>query len=109
MREWIRADGGTFSEHAAETGWFNPDYVALVGAGEQSASVTGSFDIVADEDDEDVDNAPDSLSALLEPILVGLLGLVVAVIVGTALRIDLLRSSGRSSNEIIFLGRDART
>ena len=83
IRDWIRADGGTFSEHAAKTGWFDPDYVALVGAGEQSASMTESFDIVADEDDEDVDNALDSLSALLEPILVGLLGLVVALVVGT--------------------------
>jgi type IV pilus assembly protein PilC len=83
IREWIQAEGGSFADHAAKTGWFDPDYLALIGAGEQSASMTESFDVVADEDDEDVDNALDTLSSLLEPILVGVLGLVVALVVGT--------------------------
>jgi type II secretory pathway component PulF len=83
IREAIRLQGGSFSEYAAKTGWFDPDYVALISAGEQSASMTDSFDTVADEDDADVDDMLDSLSALLEPILIGVLGIAVAVIVGT--------------------------
>jgi type IV pilus assembly protein PilC len=83
IREAIRIQGGTFSDYAAKTKWFDADYVALVGAGEQSASMTDSFDTVADEDDEDVDSMLDSLSALLEPILIGVLGIAVALLVGT--------------------------
>jgi type IV pilus assembly protein PilC len=83
IRESIRLQGGTFADYAAKTGWFDADYVALIGAGEQSASMTDSFDTVADEDDADVDNMLDSLSALLEPLLVGLLGIAVAILVGT--------------------------
>jgi len=87
MRADIRANGGTFSAAALKTGLFDPDYLALVAAGEQSKSSSEMLERIADDYDADVERDLDAATAILEPALIVVMGGivfgVVAVVYGS--------------------------
>jgi type IV pilus assembly protein PilC len=82
IRADIRANGGTFSAAAARTGLFEPDFLALIAAGEQSKSAADMLEKIADDYDSDVERDLDAVTALLEPALIAVLGVVVMAVVG---------------------------
>lgn len=82
MRADIRANGGTFSAAALKTGLFDPDYLALVAAGEESKSAAEMLDRIADDYDGDVERELDAATAVLEPALIVVMGGVVFGVVG---------------------------
>ncbi len=51
--------------------------VQMVAIGEESGSLDGMLAKVADFYEEEVDNAVDNLSSLLEPMIMGILGILV--------------------------------
>jgi type IV pilus assembly protein PilC len=60
-----------------QTGLFPNMVVQMVAIGEESGSLDGMLAKVADFYEEEVDNAVDNLSSLLEPIIMGILGILV--------------------------------
>jgi general secretion pathway protein F len=82
MRADIRANGGSFSAAASKTGLFDPDYLALVAAGEQSKSAAEMLDTIADDYDSDVERDLDAATAIIEPALIVVLGGLVMGVVG---------------------------
>ena len=81
MRADIRANGGTFSGAALKTGLFDPDYLALVAAGEQSKSASEMLERIADDYDADVERDLDAATAILEPALIVVMGAIVFAVV----------------------------
>jgi type IV pilus assembly protein PilC len=77
--------GQTLAAGFAAGPWHSPLFVSLVSAGEESATVGDMLLRVADYDDQEVDAAVTGLSALLEPMLIIVLGGVVAVIASAVL------------------------
>ena len=59
------------------TGLFPNMVVQMVAIGEESGSLDDMLAKVADFYEEEVDNAVDSLSSLLEPIIIGILGVLI--------------------------------
>ena len=82
IRADIRANGGTFSSAALKTGLFDPDYLALVAAGEESKSASEMLETIAEDYDSDVERDLDAATTVLEPVLIVLLGLLVMGVVG---------------------------
>jgi len=60
-----------------QTGLFPNMVVQMVAIGEESGSLDGMLAKVADFYEEEVDNAVDNLSSLLEPMIMGILGVLV--------------------------------
>ena len=60
-----------------QTGLFPNMVVQMVAIGEESGSLDGMLAKVADFYEEEVDNAVDNLSSLLEPLIMGILGILV--------------------------------
>jgi type IV pilus assembly protein PilC len=77
--------GQTLAAGFAAGPWHSPLFISLVSAGEESATVGDMLLRVADYDDQEVDAAVTGLSALLEPILIIVLGGVVATIASAVL------------------------
>jgi type IV pilus assembly protein PilC len=82
IRDDIRAHGGTLSAAASRTGLFEADFLALVAAGEESTSAADMLAKIADDYDDDVERDLDAATAMLEPALIAVLGLVVMAVVG---------------------------
>jgi type IV pilus assembly protein PilC len=82
IRADIRANGGTFSSAALKTGLFDPDYLALVAAGEESKSASEMLETIAEDYDSDVERDLDAATTVLEPVLIVLLGVLVMGVVG---------------------------
>ena len=59
------------------TGVFPNMIIQMVAIGEESGSLDGMLAKVADFYEEEVDNAVDNLSSLLEPLIMGILGILV--------------------------------
>jgi type IV pilus assembly protein PilC len=55
--------------------------IQMVAIGEESGSIDSMLEKVADFYEEEVDNAVDSLSSLIEPMLMAFLGVVVGGLV----------------------------
>jgi type II secretory pathway component PulF len=83
IRVDIRANGGTFAAAALKTGLFDPDYLALVAAGEQSKSAAEMLETIAADYDSDVERDLDAATAIIEPVLIVILGGLVMLVVGT--------------------------
>jgi len=60
-----------------QTGLFPNMVVQMVAIGEESGSLDGMLAKVADFYEEEVDNAVDNLSSLLEPLIMSILGVLV--------------------------------
>ncbi len=76
MRENV-ATGQQLQLSMQQTGLFPNMVVQMVAIGEESGSLDSMLSKVADFYEEEVDNAVDNLSSLLEPIIMGILGILV--------------------------------
>jgi len=76
MREQV-ATGLQLQQSMKNTGLFPHMVVQMVAIGEEAGSVEAMLGKVADFYEEEVDNAVDSLSTLIEPIMMSILGVLV--------------------------------
>ncbi|MCX7021133.1 MAG: type II secretion system F family protein, partial [bacterium] len=74
-------EGRTFAEPLAETDVFPPMVVAMVAVGERTGRLEEMLNRVAEFYDDEVEVAVANLSALLEPVLMIILGIVVGGLV----------------------------
>lgn len=73
--------GGQFSEVAAEIEYFPPMIKHMSRAGEQTGNVDGMLDKISDFYDAEIETLVDSLTSLMEPLLICFLGIVIGGIV----------------------------
>jgi type IV pilus assembly protein PilC len=73
-------EGRTMSEPLMETGVFPPMVVQMIGVGEQTGALDTMLNKIADFYEEEVDVAVDSLTSLLEPLMMVFIGGIVGVI-----------------------------
>lgn len=79
MREFIER-GDALSRAAAATGLFTPLVLQMLAVGEETGRVDEMMDEMADYYDRDVQNDVDNLGALMEPLLIIVVGGVVLVL-----------------------------
>ncbi|WOO40939.1 type II secretion system F family protein [Rubellicoccus peritrichatus] len=75
------SQGGQLSEVLAATPYFPSMVKHMAKAGEQTGNVDGMMNKIADFYDTEVDNIVESLTSLMEPILICVLGVVIGGIV----------------------------
>ncbi len=75
------SQGGQLSETIAQTPYFPPMVKHMARAGEQTGNVDGMMTKISDFYDTEVDNIVESLTSLMEPILICVLGVVIGSIV----------------------------
>lgn len=75
------ATGDQLNESMRRTGLFPNMVVQMVAIGEESGSVDAMLDKVADFFEEEVDVAVDSMSSLMEPLIMAVLGVLVGGLV----------------------------
>jgi type IV pilus assembly protein PilC len=80
MREEV-ATGQQLQQAMKQAQLFPNMVIQMVAIGEESGSIDSMLDKVADFYEEEVDNAVDSLSSLIEPMLMAFLGVVVGGLV----------------------------
>jgi len=80
MREAV-ATGQQLQQSMRQTGLFPHMVVQMVAIGEESGAIDSMLAKVADFYEEEVDNAVDSLSSLMEPMIMAFLGVVVGGLV----------------------------
>jgi type IV pilus assembly protein PilC len=73
--------GRNIATPLAETKVFPPMVVQMVGVGEATGALDAMLSKVADFYEDEVDNAVASLTSLMEPIMIALLGGIVGFIV----------------------------
>ncbi len=74
-------EGKTLSEPLGTTGVFPPMVVQMINVGEATGALDGMLGKIADFYDEEVDAAVGALTALLEPMLMVVLGTVIGFVV----------------------------
>ncbi len=80
MRDEV-ATGQRLQQAMENTGLFPNMVIQMIAVGEESGSLDDMSAKVADFYEEDVDNAVDNLSSLLEPIIMAILGVLVGGLV----------------------------
>jgi type IV pilus assembly protein PilC len=80
MREDV-SSGTQLQQSMRQTSLFPNMVVQMVAIGEEAGSLDSMLDKVADFYEEEVDNAVDSLSSLIEPMIMAILGVVVGGLV----------------------------
>jgi type IV pilus assembly protein PilC len=75
------AEGQTLAEPLEDTGVFPPMVIHMISIGETTGALDSMLAKIADFYDEEVDVAVDSLTALLEPLMIVFLGVVVGGLV----------------------------
>lgn len=80
MRDEV-STGQRLQQSMENTGLFPNMVVQMIAVGEESGSLDSMSAKVADFYEEDVDNAVDNLSSLLEPLIMGILGILVGGLV----------------------------
>ncbi len=80
MRDEV-ATGQRLQQAMENTGLFPNMVIQMIAVGEESGSLDGMSAKVADFYEEDVDNAVDNLSSLLEPVIMAILGVLVGGLV----------------------------
>lgn len=73
--------GRTIAEPLAETKVFPPMVVQMIGVGEQTGALDAMLNKIAEFYEEEVDNAVAGLMKLMEPVMIGILGVVIGTIV----------------------------
>lgn len=73
--------GGTIAESLGRSGFFPPLVVSMIAVGEQSGTVEEGLSRIADLLDGDVEARLSTLTSLLEPIMILVLGVIVGFIV----------------------------
>jgi type IV pilus assembly protein PilC len=71
------SEGRTISEPLAETGIFPPMVVQMISVGEATGALDSMLSKIANFYDDEIDVAVDSMTALLEPVMMVFLGTVV--------------------------------
>ena len=74
-------EGETIAEPLAQSGVFDPLLVNMIDVGEETGELDKMLSKISDNYDLDVEVLVDSLSSLLEPVLIIGMGLIVAFIV----------------------------
>jgi type IV pilus assembly protein PilC len=80
MKEEV-ATGQRLQRAMENTGLFPNMVIQMIAVGEESGSLDEMSGKVADFYEEDVDNAVDAMSSLLEPIIMAILGVLVGGLV----------------------------
>ena len=80
MRDEV-STGQRLQQAMENTGLFPNMVIQMIAVGEESGSLDDMSSKVADFYEEDVDNAVDNLSSLLEPMIMGILGVLVGGLV----------------------------
>ncbi|MFN3920458.1 MAG: type II secretion system F family protein, partial [Methylohalobius sp.] len=80
MREQV-ATGQQLQQAMRQTGLFPHMVIQMVAIGEESGAIDSMLAKVADFYEEEVDNAVDALSSLMEPAIMAFLGIVVGGLV----------------------------
>ncbi|MCH8866221.1 MAG: type II secretion system F family protein [Proteobacteria bacterium] len=80
MRDEV-STGQTLQQSMENTGLFPNMVIQMIAVGEESGSLDAMSSKVADFFEEDVDNAVDNLSSLLEPMIMAILGVLVGGLV----------------------------
>jgi type IV pilus assembly protein PilC len=80
MRDEI-ATGISLQQSMRQTGLFPNMVVQLVAIGEEAGSIDAMLGKVADFYEEEVDNAVDGLSSLMEPMIMAFLGVIIGTLV----------------------------
>jgi len=75
------SQGGQLSEVVATMPYFPPTVKHMARAGEQTGNVDGMMNKIADFYDDEIDTTVDSLTSLMEPLLICFLGIVIGSIV----------------------------
>lgn len=75
------SQGGQLSEIVAEKPYFPPTVKHMARAGEQTGNVDGMMNKIADFYDAEIDTTVESLTSLMEPLLICVLGIVIGSIV----------------------------
>lgn len=73
--------GETVTEPLRNSSVFSPVYVGMVDVGEQTGALPDMLLKIADQCDDDVDNAVSAMTSLLEPVLIIFLAVIVGSIV----------------------------
>jgi type IV pilus assembly protein PilC len=73
--------GRTIAEPLQETKVFPAMVVQMIGVGEQTGALDAMLNKIAEFYEEEVDNAVQGLMKLMEPIMIGILGVVIGTIV----------------------------
>ena len=74
-------EGGTITGPLRGSSVFSPLYVGMVDVGEQTGALPDMMLKIADQCDNDVDNAVSAMASLLEPIMIVILAVIVGSIV----------------------------
>jgi type IV pilus assembly protein PilC len=80
VRESI-SQGKTIAEPLEKSGVFPPMVCQMVGVGEQSGSIDAMLNKIADFYDDEVDDAVNKMTAMMEPLLILFLGVTVGGLV----------------------------
>jgi type IV pilus assembly protein PilC len=75
------SEGKTIAEPLEKTGVFPPMVCQMVAVGEQSGSIDSMLNKIADFYDDEVDEAVNNLTAMMEPMLMLFLGTTVGALV----------------------------
>lgn len=75
------AEGGTIAASLKRSGVFPPMMIHMVSAGEKTGNVDGMLEKVADFYEDEAANTLESLSSMIEPLLMAFLGVVIGGIV----------------------------
>ena len=75
------AEGRPLTDPFMESGLFPPMVVSMIAIGEEAGSLDGMLSKIADFYDEEVDTAVDSLTSMIEPLLIVFLGTTVGTLV----------------------------
>ncbi len=71
------SEGNTIAEPLRKSGVFPPMVVQMIGVGEQTGALDEMLEKIADFYDSEVDTAVSSLTAVIEPIMIVLMGTIV--------------------------------
>lgn len=80
VRESI-SQGRTMAEPLVQSGVFPPMVCQMIGAGEMTGAIDQMLQKIADFYEEEVDNAVANLTALMEPLVIVILGTVIGGLV----------------------------
>ena len=75
------SEGKNMAEPLMETKVFPPMVVQMIGVGEQTGALDAMLNKIAEFYEEEVENAVQGLMKLMEPIMIGILGVVIGTIV----------------------------
>jgi type IV pilus assembly protein PilC len=74
-------EGGTIAEPLKEYWVFPPMMVSMISVGEQTGALDQMLNKISDFYDQEIENMVNSLASIIEPLLIGFLGVTVGIVV----------------------------